>query len=221
MEHKEQSEYIDVFFKGIDAGFYKMIMPYEADPEVFDLELSFGNISDIKDYDSRIADYRTLFPVFKDASFNEDVLNGIGRFIVNGRLDALKKTDKKIRIWASKRASDELCGLYFLCSELSDKDLYLVDIPMNGDCLFNNMDVGCYLTDSPKCLYRDLNDGYYLNFHKNIVFGRISEEKKEEYAKKWQKLVEEDGDLRTYDRGVVTTYYYEDFYETILKIVGT
>ncbi|MBR0461918.1 MAG: DUF1835 domain-containing protein [Erysipelotrichaceae bacterium] len=224
MEYTARSEYIDIFFDAVSAGTFDLLMPDNTDVMFFDLLLSFGNIADVNDFESRRKDYLSIVPKFHDKAITDNIW--WGSFARNNGIDRLRSSGSKIRIWASKRASDDLCGLYYLCSELTDNDLYLVDIPMNGDSRVNYNDVICYLSGNSDGTFNMIDPSekeaeYYNDFHKGIIFNRINDDKKKEYADKWRKLVEENSDLRTYDRGVVTSYYYDDYYDVLLRMTGS
>lgn len=217
----KDAKYVDIFFNAGDAGCYKIIQEERTYSLYFGCELNVGNILDARDYNSRINVYKQETFTVTDENcldYNDPI---IPSFYEENGLELLKNENRPIRIWAGKRDSVALCGLYFLCHELMDKDLLLVDIPVVESTKLPSRDLTYYLCGNTKGEMKALlgaseeEMNYYLNFDKNLRVNRLTEEEKIKYSDIWERLVEENADLRVYLNGEIVSRNFSDFYEQI------
>lgn len=209
---------IDLFFDLGTGGTFKMLRAEETEIYSCNLQLSYGNISKIEE--RKLESYKAMGFLYGETN-SRAYKSGFTKMNV---LNILKNTKKKIRIWAGKRASDDICGLYYLCHELIDNNnLYLVDVPIRDDSHLWSQEVDYYMcNDSFGSLH--LFDGtkeqmdYYYNFYNSIVYEKISKKDMKKYAKKWEELVSINSNIRLYEDGEIHCYNYSDFYDEILSI---
>lgn len=164
---------------------------------VFPMKLHFGNICNVNNFEARKADYQSLFFYF------DDLDDCIYEKKAYESLSILINEERKIRIWAGQRDSEELCGLYFLCHFLNEKDLYLVNIPIDKSCDIERYDTFTYTSE-------------FLDIE-NIPYIKIDDHKKNKFKGKWNQLKNINSDLRVYMNGEICSVNYGDVLNIIFN----
>ena len=202
LERKEQNvEYIDIVFSDAIYSSLKMSLGNKLNILSCDLFYNLGNISDILNFNSRYNEYLAMNYHYDNPK--EFIFQDIG----HDNLKSLFNDKRKIRIWSGKRYSNELCGLYFMCSLFKDRDLYLVDIPSCDDSNYNG---------DPHYDTIVLADS--LLSVSDISFKLLSPDEKQNYSVLWDELVSENADLRINGNNQVINVNYDTFYNDVLQM---
>lgn len=114
------------------------------------------------------------------------------------------KQAKKVRIWSSKDEDNEYLMLLYLCDYLPD-------------------DLEISVTFASDANIRSIS---YAGGEKEIkdVFKTehiLTKEEKEEYKKKWQKIVAQNGEVRFIEEGVMNSVNFDYFDEPLLDVLKT
>lgn len=217
---------IDLFFDGPDAGTFKKLRAEKTEIVLNTMDLSYGNISDLHDPYSRREDYliENRFYVESD----NYCVSSRQSFITEGKLDLLKTADKTIRVWASYRSSNELCGFLFLMSEMRGKNnIARVRIPVCRDSERYDGDVDRYFCGNSQGELRlftgtEEEMNYYYDLYDHIVLIHYESGIVNSEADKWDEFVQVNADLRVFDDDVkrIRNFSYSDFYGPIIEFLG-
>jgi len=154
----------------------------------FSLFLSIGNIR--RDREKFLSE---LCPEINFHNSNEEALK---KLLIN--IDE----NTNVRIWSSKKNSDDYLLLMYLCNLLKDK------------CL----NISVIYTDEYSEYAWSLNALDYKEIYELLKYEhKLSKLAIEELSKTWTKLVEENGDLRVVENGKVLNKTYADFDNIILN----
>ncbi len=162
---------------------------------IFALEMHLS-IGDIKN--NHLGFLEKLYQKYYDYNYTynyNDILKEISNNITNHTV---------IRIWSSKKNDDDYMLLLFLCNFLKDR-INTINIVFSSD--YNELQYSINFLD-----YKKVND--VLKYEK-----KLSKDEIETYAKKWNKLVEINSELRTLENGEVKSKKYSDYYNIILSIL--
>jgi hypothetical protein len=167
----------------------------------FNDDLSVGNISNCREYESRKTVIHNIF--YNDKIIDKDDINIKKEF--DDFYEMISK-ENEFAIWYSDNPRD-YCNLYYLVSLLQNKDIKVVQCTkkiLGNKTFFYKWVSEVYPEDLP-ILFKNVK--------------RLSEQEKIVYTKKWEQLVYDNGLLRAkISEGIYTVheYYYDDL---ILKIV--